>query len=64
MTPEEQNTAIWAEFSNYYYFPQEQEIKQALGKYILVQPRGTVLLHDTSALIDAYSQEVCTADFG
>ena len=40
MTPEEQNTAIWGEFSNYDYFPQEQEIKQALGKYILVQPRG------------------------
>ena len=64
MTPEEHNVAIWAAFENDDYLPQEPELKYALGKYSLVQPRDTSLLHDASALIDAYSQEGCPADCG
>ena len=52
---EEQNAAIWDAFSNDEYLPQETELEQALGKYSLVQPRGTDLLHDTEALIGTYS---------
>ena len=41
MTPEEQNADISSEFKNYDYLPQETELKQVLGKYSLVKPRGT-----------------------
>ena len=55
MTPEEHNADIWAAFANDDYLPQEPELKQALVKYSLVQPRSTALSHDVSALIDNYS---------
>ena len=56
MTPEEQNEAIRAAFANDDYLPQEPELKQALDKYILVQPKGTVKFNEASTLIGAYSQ--------
>ena len=36
LTPEEQNADIRAPFANDDYLPQEPELKQALGNYILV----------------------------
>ena len=41
MKPEEQNAIIRALFANDDYLPQKIELKQAVGKYSLVQPRGT-----------------------
>ena len=57
MPPEEENTDIWDAFANDEYLPQEPEPKQALGTYSLVQPRGTTLKHDPSALIESCSQD-------
>ena len=56
MTPKEQNVAIWAAFADDEYLPQEPKLKQYLVKYSLVQPIDTSLLHDVSALIDAFSK--------
>ena len=56
MTPKEQNVAIWTAFVDDEYLPQEPKLKQYLVKYSLVQPIDTVLLHDVSELIDAFSQ--------
>ena len=56
MTPEEQNAAIWEAFADDECLPQEPDLKQYLVKYSLVQPIDTALLHDVSALIDAFSQ--------
>ena len=64
MTPGEYNADIWATFENDDHLTQEPELKQVLGKYSLVQPRGTALLHDASELFDTYSQEVFPADCG
>ena len=51
MTPEEKKSEIWYTFYN---LPHDTDLKQALGKNSLVQPRKKALAHNTAALINAY----------
>jgi len=66
MTAEGQDAAIRQAFTNEDTFPQEKELRQAIGKNrpSLVHPRERALLHRAAKLIDAYSKDGCPADCG
>ena len=65
MTEEEQNATICAAFANEDTFPQEPDLKEAIGKFhSLVLPRAQALQHTAAPLIQSYVTEGCPTDCG